>query len=86
MSIRVYTGPRSDRGGGPSGWVSYVPWGFAAATVLGQILWVLVGDGARTVLTIITVVTFFLASATHAYLLRGAAWASGYLAISLVFG
>ena len=47
MSVRVYTGPHSNRGGGPSGWVSYLPWGFAGATILGQIAWVLVDDDAR---------------------------------------
>jgi uncharacterized membrane protein len=86
VSVRVYTGPHSDRGGGPSGWVSYVPWGFAAATILGQIVWVLLGSGGRTALSILTVVTFFLASASHAYLSRGAAWTSGFLAITLIFG
>jgi uncharacterized membrane protein len=86
VSVRVYTGPHSDRGGGPSGWVQYLPWAFAAATILGQIVWVLVGDEARTVLSILTVVTFFLASASHAFLARGAAWAGSYLAISLAFG
>ena len=86
MSIRVYTGPRSDRGGGPSGWIGYLPWGFAAATILGQIAWVPAGSSARAVLTVLTVVTFFLASASHAFLSRGAAWATGFLVISLAFG
>jgi len=86
VSVRIYTGPHSDRGRGPSGWVTYLPWVFAGLTILGQIIWVLVDDGARTVFTILTVVTFFLASATHAYLSRGAVWASGYLAITLAFG
>ncbi len=86
MSVRVYTGRHSDRGGGPSGWITYVPWALAGLTILGQIVWVLAAGGARTALTILTVVTFFLTSATHAYLRRGAAWAAGYLAISLLFG
>lgn len=86
MSVRVYTGPHSNRGGGPRGWVSYLPWGFAGATILGQILWVLVDDDARRLLSILTVVTFFLASASHAVLHRGAAWAGGFLGISLAFG
>jgi putative membrane protein len=66
--------------------VTYVPWGFAGATIVGQIAWVLVGEGARTALSVLTVVTFFLASASHAYLNRGAAWTSGFLAVSLLFG
>jgi uncharacterized membrane protein len=86
VSVRVYTGPHSDRGGGPSGWLRYLPWGFAAATILGQIVWVLVGDDGRTALSIATVVTFFLASATHAYLNRGGAWTGAFLAITLGFG
>lgn len=86
MSIRVYTGPHSDRSRGPSGWINYLPWGLAAATILGQIVWVLLGSGGRTVLTVLTVVTFFLASASHAYLSRGAAWAAGFVVISLAFG
>jgi uncharacterized membrane protein len=86
VSVRVYTGPHSDRGGGPSGWIAYLPWGLAAATILGQIAWILVGDDGRTVLSVLTVVTFFLASASHAFLNRGAAWAGGFLAISLAFG
>lgn len=86
MSIRVYTGPHSSRSGGPSGWIRYLPWGLAAATILGQIVWVLLGSGGRTVLTVLTVVTFFLASASHAYFSRGAAWAAGFVVISLAFG
>ncbi len=86
VSVRVYTGPHSNRGGGPSGWITYLPWGFAALTILGQIVWVLVGDQSRTALSILTVVTFFLASASHAFLSRGAGWAAAFLGISLGFG
>lgn len=86
MSVRIYTGPHSDRGAGPSGWITYLPWGLAAATVLGQITWILVSGGWRAGLTVLTVATFFLASATHAYLTRGAGWTAGFLAISLSFG
>ena len=82
----MYTGPHSDRSGGPSGWVAYLPWVFAGLTILGQIVWVLVGADGRTALSILTVVTFFLASASHAFLSRGGAWAGGFLAISLGFG
>lgn len=86
MSVRIYSGPHSDRGRGPSGWITYLPWAFAGLTILGQIVWVLVGGDARTTLTILTVITFFLASATHAFLSRGAAWGLGYLGITLTFG
>ncbi len=86
MSVRIYTGPHSDRGRGPAGWIAYLPWALVALTIVGQIVWVLTSDGARTALTILTVVTFFLASATHAFISRGAGWAIGYLAITLAFG
>ncbi len=86
MSVRVYSGPHSDRGGGPSGWITYLPWAFAVATILGQIVWVLASGSARVTLSILTVVTFFLASASHAVLNRGVAWAAGYLGLTLAFG
>lgn len=86
MSVRIYTGRHSDRGGVPSGWLPYVPWVLAGLTIIGQIIWALVGEQPRAVITILTVVTFFLASATHAYLSRGLSWTAGYLAISLGFG
>ena len=86
MSQRIYTGPRSDLSGGPSGWLAYLPWALAGLTILGQIVWVLVDGQARVALTIGTVVTFFLTTATHAWLRRGATWTAGYLAISLAFG
>ncbi|CAB4874143.1 MAG: carotenoid biosynthesis protein [Actinobacteria bacterium] len=86
MSARVYSGPRLDRGGGPTGLFKVVPWIFAGATVVGQIAWVLVSGDARALLTVVTVITFFLASATHAYVSRGLAWTAGYLGISLSVG
>ncbi len=85
MSQRIYTGPRTARHRGPSRWLALLPWAFAAITILGQIVWVLAGDG-RTALTVLTVVTFFLASASHAIANRGWAWAIGFLSISLAFG
>lgn len=47
----------------------------AAATVLLQVLYPLVHGSARDALTVVTVVVFFLASATHAVLHRGPRWA-----------
>lgn len=82
----MYSGPHSDRGGGPSGWITYLPWAFAGLTILGQIAWILVEAPGRNALTILTVLGFFLASASHAFLSRRFAWTTGYLAISLAFG
>jgi uncharacterized membrane protein len=85
VSQRIYSGPRTDRQRPGSGWLGLLPWGLAAATILGQIIWVL-AEGNRPGLSILTVVTFFLASASHAVLNRGWTWALGFLAISLAFG
>lgn len=86
MSQRIYTGPRRDRSGGPQGWLPYLPWALAAATILFQISWVLVSGNTRTAFTILTVTLFFLTSATHAYLNRGVTWTAAFLGITLTFG
>jgi len=86
MSVRVYNGPHSVSGGGRSNWVRFLPWILAGTTILGQILWILASGDFRTVLTVITVTTFFLASVSHAFLLRGLAWTLSFFCITLVFG
>jgi carotene biosynthesis associated membrane protein len=83
VSVRTYTGPTSSRR--PRTLVA-VPWVLAAATILLQILYPLVEGDARATLTQITVVTFFLASATHAAVWRGAAWAGAYVVIAVGTG
>lgn len=62
-----------------------IPWIFAALTILGHIVWVLAGS-ARDAITITTVITFFAASASHAWITRGGAWAAGYLFITVGLG
>jgi uncharacterized membrane protein len=86
MSQRIYTGPRREGGANPSGWVPYIPWMFAVLTIALQISWVLVSGSTRTAFTILTVTTFFLASATHAYVSRGLTWTASFLGITLAFG
>ena len=86
MSVRVYTGPHSDRGRPPARWRTLVPWVLAGLTILGHISWVLVTGDARVALTIASVVTFFLASASHALVSRGASWTMRYLAVTLGLG
>ncbi|MGB9377188.1 MAG: carotenoid biosynthesis protein [Mycobacteriales bacterium] len=54
----------------------------AAATVLAQIAYPLVGGTARSALTVATVVVFFLASVTHALATRGPAWTAILVAVS----
>jgi len=86
VSVRVYSGMHSDRGRVPRGWVKWLPWIFLWLTIIGQVVWVLLPANGRQVLTILTVLTFFLASSCHAYIRRGLAWTSGFLAITLAFG
>ena len=56
------------------------------ATVLLQIAYPLVSGHPRDVLTVVTVVAFFLASTTHALVHRGAAWTAAYVAVTTVVG
>lgn len=62
-----------------------IPWILAGVTIFGHIIWVLAGS-ARDAITITTVVTFFLASASHAWITRGARWTAAYLVIALGLG
>lgn len=82
----MYSGPHSDRGRGPRGWVTWLPWIFTWVTIVGQVVWVLLPSGGRQVLTALTVVTFFAASISHAWLRRGVGWTLGFVAISVGFG
>ena len=86
MSVRVYTGPHADRRRGRAGFVRLLPWALAAATILAQILWPLAHGQTRQTLTLVTVVLFFLTSASHAVLRRGWLWAAGWFAASAGIG
>jgi len=54
----------------------------AATTILLQIAYPLVDGRPRDVLTVITVVAFFVASASHALLHRGAIWTSVFVLVT----
>jgi len=88
MSQRQFTwyGPTMSGRRRPSPSMSWLPWMLAALAVLLQITYPLTSGQARTSLTVVTVVVFFLASASHALLWRGVAWTLGYLAITLIGG
>jgi putative membrane protein len=87
MSVRVYSGPHADRRrGGPGGFARAVPWLFALVTIAAQIAWPLTSGSTRDVLTVVTVVLFFLTSASHALVARGFLWALGWFVISVGFG
>ncbi len=59
-----------------------LPLALAGLTVLLQIAYPLVHGHPRDVLTVVTVVAFFLASLSHAVLHRGIAWATAFTAIT----
>ena len=59
-----------------------LPEALAIGTVLLQIAYPLVHGRPRDLLTIATVVAFFLASSAHALLHRGAAWTAAYVIVT----
>ena len=80
MSLRHAPG-RGGAAPAPPGAERYIPWVFAGLTILGQIVWVLAGPW-RDAITITTVVTFALASISHAWITRGWRWTAAYVAIA----
>ncbi|GAC1440488.1 MAG: carotenoid biosynthesis protein [Mycobacteriales bacterium] len=64
----------------------WLPAVLALVTVLLQIAYPLLSGHPRNVLTVITVVVFFLASATHAVVHRGVRWALLFVAVTAGFG
>lgn len=60
----------------------YGPLGLAGLTVLLQIGYPLTSGRPRELLTVATVLVFFLATTSHALVHRGAAWTAGYVAVT----
>lgn len=63
-----------------------LPLVLVAATVLGHISWILVPEWLRTPVTAASVITCFLAAATHALQQQGWRWLLPYLAITVGLG
>jgi len=85
VSVHAYTGPHADRRrsrrSAPG--LTWLPW-LLALTVVGlQIAYPLVDGRTRTTLVIVTVATFFLASAVHALVWAGAWWLIGFLLVAV---
>ncbi len=59
-----------------------LPWLLAGATVLLQVAYPLVHGHRRDVLTVATVIAFFLASTSHALLHRGPVWTAAFIGIT----
>lgn len=83
MSVRMYQGPHATRTLPPQ-FLRALPWALAFTTIALQIAWSLTQPPARDTLTLLVVVTFALASITHAAIWRGVGWALGFSAIVLV--
>jgi putative membrane protein len=60
-----------------------LPWVLAGLTILLQIAYPLTEAQTRTNLTIVTVLTFFLASTSHALIHRGVPWTLAFLVIAV---
>ena len=83
----MYSGPRQDRRRSSSaGWLRLLPVFFSIVTIGLQIAWPLSSGHTRDALTVAAVITFFLAVATHALMVRGWAWALGWLVMSAGMG
>jgi uncharacterized membrane protein len=79
----MYRGPHATRTLPPR-FLRALPWVFAGVTIGAQIAWSLTEPPARETLTLVVVVTFALASVTHAAIWRGVGWTLGFVAIVLV--
>ncbi len=83
MSLRVYTGPHTDRRRGRSPLLLALPWLLAVLTIGLQIAYPLVHGTARRDLTVAIVVVFFCASVSHALVWRGTAWTLGFCVLTV---
>jgi putative membrane protein len=83
MSVRVYTGPHADRSRGTGLQLRRRLAPTLAVVAIGlQVCWPLTSGPTRDVVTVSAVVAFFFAVAAHAVVVRGTAWACGWLLIS----
>lgn len=80
MSLHAYTGPRPTRRTGRS---ARVVWLFTVATIGLQVAYPLVTDTQRVPLVNVTVTVFAAASALHAAVFRGFAWAVGFAVVAI---
>jgi uncharacterized membrane protein len=83
VSLRVYSGPHSDRRRRQSGLQRGLPWVFALVAIGLEVAYPLAHGIGRRDLTVAVVVAFFLASTTHALVWRGLTWTVGFLIITV---
>lgn len=66
--------------------MTLLPVGLALLTVLAEITYPLLHGPGRNVLTVVTVVTFFAASTSHALTWRGARWTAVFVTVTVSAG
>lgn len=83
MSVRVYTGPHSDRGRPRTAWQRALPWVFLGLTLVTTVVATFT-EGTTQGASIALAMLFATgAAASHAVVARGWAWALGFLAITV---
>ena len=83
MSVRVYTGPHSDRGRPRTAWQKALPWGFLGLALAMTILATFTDGTLQGAAIAVAMLLASAAAATHAVVARGWAWAAGFLAITV---
>jgi uncharacterized membrane protein len=83
VSVRVYSGPHDIRGRGPSSSARALPWLLAVGVIGLEIAYPLVEGRARDAVTVATVLVFFLATVTHAFIWRGFLWTFAYTVVTV---
>jgi uncharacterized membrane protein len=84
MSLRVYSGPRTDRRRHQGGTVRrFVPWFLALLAIALQIAFPLTHGTHRRDVVVAGVVVFFLASVCHALVWRGFWFTTGFIIVTV---
>ena len=83
MSVRVYTGPHSDRGRPRTAWQRGLPWVFAGLAVTITVVATFTEGAAQGASIAFAMLFSSAAAASHAVVARGWGWTAGFLAITI---
>lgn len=83
MSVRVYTGPHSDRGRPRAAWQRSLPWAFTALAAVIAVAATFTDGPVQGACIAVAMLFATAAATTHAVVARGWAWAGGLLAITV---
>lgn len=83
MSVRVYTGPHSDRGRPRTAWQRGLPWVFAALAVIVTVVATFTEGTVQGASIAVAMLFASAAAASHAVVARGWGWGAGFLAITI---